>query len=100
MRGPYIGVSSILGASYAFPSGLDSDDWTSYERQWCSCAAIVTHGAPVHQRIEQFSSAARLGPTGAGPAWAQLHERGEDLLGDPEAAEVALAVDRGQRRVG
>jgi len=25
MRGPYISVSFVLGASYAFPSGLDSD---------------------------------------------------------------------------
>jgi len=28
MRGPYISVSFVLGASYAFPSGLDSDDDT------------------------------------------------------------------------
>jgi hypothetical protein len=33
MRGPYISVSFVLGASYAFPSGLDPDDRTSYERQ-------------------------------------------------------------------
>jgi len=51
MRGPYISVSFVLGASYAFPSGLDRTIRTSYERQACSCAAIVTHGTPVHQQV-------------------------------------------------
>jgi len=29
MRGPYISVSFVLGASYAFPSGLDTDGETN-----------------------------------------------------------------------
>ena len=53
----------------------------------------------------RLGDTARIGLFGpwlrvAGTAGAELHERGEDLLGDSQAAEVALAVDHGHGRVG